>query len=152
MTPQVQAFLDTIATSEGTADIGDRGYNCLVGSTRQKPVLFASYADHPRVKVQLRANLVSTAAGRYQILARYYDIYKTRLSLPDFSPSSQDAIAVEMIREQGALADLEAGRFEDAVAKCSNIWASLPGAGYGQHESRIADLRRAFASSGGVVA
>jgi muramidase (phage lysozyme) len=152
MTPQLQAFLDTIATSEGTAHIGDRGYNCLVGSTPQKPVLFQSYADHPRVRVELRANLFSTAAGRYQILARYYDIYKARLSLPDFSPASQDAIAIEMIREQGALADVEAGRFDEAVAKCANIWASLPGAGYGQHENRIADLRRAFASSGGVVA
>src|SRR4051794_26666927 len=99
-----------IATSEGTAHIGDRGYNCLVGSTPLKPVLFAGYVDHPRVKVPLGPNLVSTAAGRYQILARYYDAYKARLSLPDFSPASQDAIAVEMIREQEALADVEAGR------------------------------------------
>ena len=152
MSPQLRAFLDTIAASEGTADIGEHGYNCLVGSTPQKPVLFASYADHPRVKVQLRPGLVSTAAGRYQILARYYDVYKARLSLPDFGPGSQDAIAIEMIREQGALPDVEAGRFDDAVTKCANIWASLPGAGYGQHENRIADLRRAFTTSGGVVA
>ncbi len=152
MTPQLQAFLDMIATSEGTAHIGDRGYNCLVGSTLQKPVVFPSYVDHPRVKVPLRPGLVSTAAGRYQILARYYDAYKAQLSLPDFGPASQDAIAVEMIREQGALPDVEAGRFDEAVAKCANIWASLPGAGYDQHENRIADLRRAFANSGGVVA
>lgn len=148
----LDAFLSMIAHSEGTAAIGDRGYNCLVGSTLQKPVLFDSYADHPRIKVRLRADLVSTAAGRYQILARYFDAYKSRLNLPDFSPASQDAIAVEMIREQRALPDVHAGRFEEAVAKVANIWASLPGAGYGQHENNLADLRQAFTSAGGVVA
>ena len=148
----LDAFLSMIAHSEGTANIGDRGYNCLVGSTPQKPVLFDSYADHPRTKVRLRVDLVSTAAGRYQILARYFDAYKARLNLPDFSPASQDAIAVEMIREQGALPDVHAGRFDVAVAKVANIWASLPGAGYGQHENHLADLRQAFTSAGGVVA
>jgi muramidase (phage lysozyme) len=148
----LDAFLDMIAHSEGTANIGDRGYNCLVGSTPQKPVLFDSYADHPRVKVQIRPGLISTAAGRYQILARYFDAYKARLSLPDFSPDSQDAIAIEMIREQRAFDDVGAGRFDVAVAKCANIWASLPGAGYGQHENQLTALRQAFADAGGVLA
>lgn len=148
----LDAFLTTIAVSEGTNAIGDRGYNCLVGSTPQKPVLFANYADHPRVRVQLRPDLISTAAGRYQILARYYDAYRARLLLPDFSPASQDAIAIEMIREQKAMPDVQAGRFDDAVAKCSNIWASLPGSQYGQHTNQIADLREAFVVAGGVVA
>jgi muramidase (phage lysozyme) len=147
----IDAFLAMIAHSEGTALIGDRGYNCLVGSTPQKPVLFDSYADHPRIKVRLRQDLFSTAAGRYQILARYFDAYKARLALPDFSPSSQDAIAIEMIREQRALPDVQAGRFDAAVAKCANIWASLPGAGYGQHENQLAALRDAFIKEGGQL-
>lgn len=148
----LDAFLTMIATSEGTAEIGNRGYDCIVGSTPQKPILFHTYADHPRVKVQLRPNLFSTAAGRYQILARYFDAYKERLSLPDFSPAAQDAIATEMIREQHALPDIQAGRFDAAVAKCANIWASLPGANYGQHENRLAYLRSAFIEAGGEVA
>ena len=148
----VDAFLAMIAHSEGTANIGDRGYNCIVGSTPQKPNLFASYADHPRVKVQVRPGLVSTAAGRYQILSRYFDAYKAQLHLPDFSPASQDAIALQMIREQQAYADVVAGRFDVAVAKCANIWASLPGAGYGQHENQLADLRAAFTHAGGALA
>jgi len=146
------AFLTMVATSEGTDTIGDRGYNCIVGSTRQNPHLFQSYADHPRLKVQLRPDLVSTAAGRYQILERYFDAYKAQLRLQDFSPSSQDAIATQMIREQHALADVEAGRFDQAVAKCSNIWASLPGNLYGQHQNSLTDLRAAFVEAGGVVA
>jgi muramidase (phage lysozyme) len=148
----VQAFLCAIARSEGTAGIGDRGYNVLVGSTAKQPLLFGSYHDHPRTKIQLRPNLVSTAAGRYQILARYFDAYRKTLVLPDFSPSAQDAIALQMIREQGAYADVAAGRFDSAVAKVANIWASFPGAGYSQHENKLADLRQAFTDAGGVVA
>ncbi|CBJ42529.1 protein of unknown function [Ralstonia solanacearum CFBP2957] len=29
----------------------------------------------------------------------------------------------------------------EAIAKCKNIWASLPGAGYGQHEHTFEQLR-----------
>ena len=148
----VQAFLYAIASSEGTAGIGDRGYNVLVGSTAKQPLLFGSYHDHPRTKIQLSATLVSTAAGRYQILARYFDAYKVQLKLPDFGPASQDAIALQMIREQGAYADVCAGRFDAAIEKCRNIWASFPGANYGQHENRLTDLRQAFISAGGVLA
>src|SRR4051812_48779370 len=99
----LQAFLHTIAISEGTAPIGDRGYDCLVGSTPQQPILFGSYRDHPRTKIQLRPDLVSTAAGRYQVLARYFDAYKIQLRLQDFGPDAQDLIAARMIKEQGAL-------------------------------------------------
>jgi len=148
----IGAFLTMIAVSEGTEPIGDHGYNCIVGSTPEKPFLFDSYADHPRIKVQLRPDLVSTAAGRYQILERYYDAYKAQLGLKDFSPSSQDAIAIQMIREQKAFADVAAGRFEEAVEKCSNIWASLPGNGYHQRQNTLADLRQAFQQAGGVFA
>jgi len=85
-------------------------------------------------------------------LARYYTAYKNLLHLPDFSPASQDAIAVRLIKEQQALDDVEAGRFNEAVKKCANIWASLPGAGYGQHENQLTDLRTAYVSAGGLVA
>lgn len=148
----LSAFLTMIAVSEGTEPIGDRGYDCIVGSTPEHPVLFGSYADHPRVKVRLRPDLVSTAAGRYQILERYYDSYKAQLGLKDFSPESQDAIATQMIREQRAFADVAAGRFDEAVAKCSSIWASLPGNTYGQHQNALAALRQAFAVAGGQLA
>lgn len=146
MSQNLKAFLDMIAHSEGTLGRGDDGYNVLVGGK-----LFTGYADHPRIVVDL-GRIKSTAAGRYQILARYYDAYKKLLHLPDFGRGSQDAIATKMIREQDAMADVEAGRFDTAVQKCSNIWASLPGAGYGQHENKIASLRSAYILAGGTLA
>lgn len=146
MSQNLKAFLDMIAHSEGTFGRGDDGYNVLVGGK-----LFNGYADHPRQVVDL-GRIKSTAAGRYQILARFYDAYKKLLHLPDFGRGSQDAIATKMIREQDAMADVEAGRFDIAVQKCSNIWASLPGAGYGQHENKLADLKDAYSKAGGTFA
>ena len=148
----LDAFLTAIAVSEGTASIGDRGYNCLVGSRPDMPILFGSYRDHPRVTIQLSSTLSSTAAGRYQILKRYYDAYRAQLRLQDFGPDAQDLIATQMIRECGALEDVEAGRFDQAIAKCAHIWASLPGSQYGQHTNQLADLRQAFTSAGGALA
>lgn len=148
----LSAFLTMIAHSEGTAELGDRGYNVIVGSRPGRTILFKSYSDHPRVLVQLSTALSSTAAGRYQILERYADSYRAQLKLPDFGPDSQDAIAIQMIRERGALPDIEAGRFDAAIGRCANLWASLPSAGYGQHENQLADLKAAYISAGGTVA
>lgn len=143
-----KAFLDMIAFSEGTIKYGDQnGYNVIVGG-----ILFDSYKDHPRRLMTINSKLKSTAAGRYQLLSRYYDAYKKLLNLPDFSPDSQDKIALQQIKECKALEDIDAGNFEAAVKKCAHIWASLPGAGYGQHENKIADLKNAYQEAGGVVA
>lgn len=142
------AFLDMLAHSEGTAKLGnDDGYNVIVGGS-----IFDGYADHPRQLIQLRPGLASTAAGRYQLLARYFDPYKKLLGLKDFSPESQDAIAIQQIKECKALQAIEEGRFGEAVAKCKHIWASLPGAGYGQLEHSLAKLTGHYLSAGGALA
>jgi muramidase (phage lysozyme) len=143
-----KAFLDMISISEGTFGRGDGGYNVIVGGK-----LFKSYKDHPRIKVYLpRLKINSTAAGRYQLLMRYWDAYRRQLKLADFSPANQDQVALQQIKEQVALADIDSGRFDAAVKKCANIWASLPGAGYGQHENNLKKLRLAFVNAGGFVA
>lgn len=147
----VCAFLDMIAHSEiGDALLArsDDGYNVLVGSTARAPLLFSSYATHPDVYSE-RYN--STAAGRYQILSRYWPHYRDLLKLPDFGPESQDRYAIQQIRECKALPMVVAGDFVDAVHRVANIWASLPGAGYGQHENEISDLRDAYVRSGGSL-
>jgi muramidase (phage lysozyme) len=150
--PNVAAFLDTIAFSEGT-DNGrqptkDRGYDVVVGGA-----LFDSYADHPRKLVPLpRLKIKSTAAGRYQLLSRYFDHYSKELKTAGFGPEVQDKIALRQIRERGALPAIEAGNFVKAVALVKNIWASLPGAGYGQHEHHLADLAAVYQRKGGVLA
>ena len=147
------AFLDMIAVSEiGPALLAksDDGYNVLVGSTPVRPLLFASYAAHPNV-LNRQIPVPSTAAGRYQALNRWWRIYQAQMKLPDFGPVSQDRYALQQLREHGALSLIDAGRFGEAVAKVSNVWASLPGAGYGQHENRIESLVAAYRAAGGEV-
>lgn len=147
------AFLDMIAWSEGTSRIesSDDGYNVLVGSTPTHPHLFASYADHPRQLIKINEQLTSSAAGRYQLLARYFDAYRQMLDLSDFSPVSQDKIAWQQIRECKAHQLIESGNFGAAVSLCSRIWASLPGAIYGQRTNTIADLYTQFVQAGGII-
>lgn len=147
MTTNEKAFLTMLAISEGTFGRGDDGYNVLVGGS-----LFSSYADHPRKVVRLSKALSSTAAGRYQILERYYDAYRIKLHLPDFSPASQDAIAMQLIRECRALPMIAAGRIRDAINACSSRWASLPGANYpGQRMNHMDDLLNAYRNAGGKI-
>lgn len=146
ITQNESAFLDTIAVSEGTIDIGDDGYNCLVGGG-----IFDSYSTHPDILVNLGHGLESTAAGRYQLLYRYYEAYKKELNLLDFSPESQDKIALQQIKERRALEDINAGNIKDAISKCSNIWASLPGNDYGQHQNSMEDLIKVYQNKGGGI-
>ena len=148
----VIAFLDMLAWSEIGAPllaVSDDGYNVLVGSTSTVPLLFQSYATHPNV---YSARYNSTAAGRYQILSRYWAHYRDLLKLPDFGPLSQDRYAIQQIKERHALDDVIAGNLADAIGNVSNIWASLPGAGYGQHEHHIDGLRAAYLAAGGALA
>lgn len=146
------AFLDMLAFSEiGPAllAVTDNGYNVLVGSTPQNPLTFSDYSTPPNI---LNPKFNSTAAGRYQVLHRYAVAYIAQLGLPGFGPLSQDLIALQQIREQKALPDIDCGNFAQAVAACSNIWASLPGNTYGQHQNAIANLQAAYQAAGGTVA
>lgn len=147
----MKAFLGMIAWSEiGPALLAksDEGYNVLVGATAAHPLLFGDYATHPMV---FNRELNSDAAGRYQFLGRYWPFYKKQLALPDFGPASQDRWAVKLLQECHAVDDIEAGHFAAAVVKCSSRWASLPGAGYDQHENSIADLQTAYVAAGGAL-
>lgn len=154
----VTAFLDMVAYAEIGHIIlndpkSDNGYKVLVGSTPNNIITFDSYADHPRILVPLpRLGIKSTAAGRYQLLSRYWNVYKRQLGLKDFSPISQDLVAIRQIKEQRALEDIKDGQFEEAVRKVRNIWASMPSAGYGQHEHKMEALAKVFTLHGGEIA
>ena len=61
-------------------------------------------------------------------------------------------LRVQLIRERSALPLVDHGSFDLAVSRCRNIWASLPGAGYGQHENTIDKLKAAYLKAGGQFA
>lgn len=142
----VQAFLRVIR--EGETSQTEDAYRTIVGGAR-----FDSFADHPRQRVYIASLKVhSTAAGAYQFLSRTWDECAKALSLPDFSPASQDLAAVFLIRRRGALDDVIAGRLEDAIHKCRLEWASLPGSPYGQPTKTMARARAVYERFGGTYA
>lgn len=153
------AFLDMLAWSEGTsrspATVLD-GYDVIVTGIDGKPEIFKDFSDHPFAKgrpskVINSKGLTSNASGRYQQMLKDWPYYRSLLALPDFSPISQDLLALQHIRECRALPDVHAGRVETAIAKCRNIWASLPGAGYGQRENLLGDLIQQYRLAGGAL-
>ncbi|MEA3250156.1 MAG: glycoside hydrolase family 104 protein [Pseudomonadota bacterium] len=153
----VCALLDTIAHAEIGPEMlaaSDEGYNILVGSLPGAIKTFSSYATHPLPKgqaIQYNENLWSTAAGRYQILSRYWPHYQQQLGLHDFGPVNQDRYAIRQFVEQGALKPIQQGLFREAVDLIRNVWASLPNAGYGQREHDIDTLVRVYTEAGGTL-
>ena len=145
--PKLKSFLDLIAYSEGTSTspiTQNNGYDVIVSGIHG-PSIFTDYAKHPfedggSVVVRESPPLISTAAGRYQLLARYWRAYKEQLGLADFSPASQDAVAIQQIKERGALDYIEANNIQQAIERCSNIWASFPGNTYAQGGKGLVEL------------
>lgn len=86
----VLRFLDLIAFSEGSSTVraSDDGCNVLYGVG-----MFHDYADHPPRKLTFCINgkpVTSTAAGRYQLLERYWDAYRLSLRLAGgFTPEAR---------------------------------------------------------------
>ncbi len=159
----VRAFLSLIEWAEGTARGGRDPYRTCYAYRHT----IKSFADHPAVTGEwrgeplpdamcrgagLKPGCVSTAAGRYQLIRPTWVACKRALGLQDFGPESQDAAAVHLIKQRGALDDVRAGRVTEAVEKCRREWASLPGAGYGQGERRMADLVAVYERAGGALA
>lgn len=146
--PNVRAMLAVIRRGEGTADAD--GYKRMFGGK-----LFSSFADHPRqvqcFTLKSGGRLCSSAAGAYQFLSASWDETRRAMSLPDFSPASQDRGAVGRMAARGALADVIAGRLALAMTKLSYEWASLPGSPYGQPVISAATARSVFLAAGGRI-
>ncbi|WP_202929093.1 glycoside hydrolase family 24 protein [Chitinophaga agri] len=137
----LRAFLLMIQYAEGT--LGPNAYRTLFGGR-----LINSLEHHPNITVTI-GGFSSTAAGAYQFLYSTWSNLQQTLRLTDFSPSSQDRAAVEIIWQKGALADVLAGNTVAAIYKCRKVWASFPGAGYGQGEKSLDAMMKAYTLAGG---
>lgn len=139
--PALSAFLSLIGWSEGS------DYSTIVTGV-DGPATFSDFSDHPfapqfarpPVIVRRVPFLQSTAAGRYQLLYRWWVPYKAQLGLTDYSPASQDAVAIQQMKERGGLDLIADGNIEGAIAACSNIWASFPGNDYAQGGKTMGEL------------
>lgn len=161
----VNAFLYMIRSSEHrfpTDVVNGACYQIFYGGKRfndlsDHPVITGELApvplpDHMCRAAGLNPPCFTTAAGGYQFIRPTWQRLRDRLGLEDFSPASQDAAAVELLREVGALDLIEQGDIEGAMKKASKAWASLPGNQYQQNPrapqfafARFAEGQRLFA-------
>jgi muramidase (phage lysozyme) len=142
----VKAFLAVIRAGEGTSD--PDGYRRHFGGSH-----FDSFADHPRKAITAglgRNQYTSTAAGAYQFLTRTWNGLVRQYGFADFAPKTQDISALALIDGRKALDDVLAGRFDEAVRKCSLEWASLPGSPYGQPTKTLGQARATYVAAGGL--
>jgi len=124
MTKEEAALLEAIAGSESAGD-----WNVIYGGSR-----FNDYSKHPAKFVTITSGpnkgKKSSAAGKYQITKTTYDRVAPKLGITDFSPESQQQIALYLAREKygsGLAEDLANGNAADVAAKLAGIWTSLPG-------------------------
>lgn len=126
------SLLSVIAWAEGTG-------NCYNYSFSYQP--FASFAAHPGISY-CSGDYCSTAAGRYQFLKATWERLAIKRSFPSFDPLYQDAGAIALIEEKQIndyAAPYDYPRFKRAMMILGPVWASLPGAPYGQPTRSIED-------------
>ena len=85
----------------GRQETRNHGYDVIVGGE-----LFTDYSDHPlsqtcHAKPKTQINRRRTLPA----FSRWWDAYRKQCfsGLKDFSPKSQDAVALQQIKERGAL-------------------------------------------------
>ena len=146
---QRKAFLDMLAyggTDNGRQKTRNR-CDVIVGGE-----LFTDYSDHPSQTCHAKPKTQINRRRTLPASSCWWDAYRKQLGLKDFSPKSQDAVALQQIKERGAfLPMIDRGDIRQAIDRCSNIWASLPGAGYGQFEHKADSLIAKFKEAGGTV-
>ncbi len=134
-TPEVRAYLDLVAWKEVNkslnADGSPTGYrerNGVEGSKGLMPE--SAIANNGTLPTdELRYNV-----GRYQMKQVDVDDMRKRYDskIDDFSPESQDRIAVAKLKYRGVMSELDEGDIRGAIKKGGQEWASLPGSPYGQ--------------------
>jgi muramidase (phage lysozyme) len=155
---QVVAFMDMLAVAEGTKSSPITrcdGYDVIVTGVDGRH-RFDDFSAHPfangRSSIVVNSKgLTSNASGRYQHMLRDWPHYRDLLRLPDFGPLSQDRWCIQLLKERRAIQPLLDGDLATAIARCANIWASLPGNNYGQPQHALDTLRAAFILNGGNV-
>lgn len=146
--PQVRAFLDFIAASEGVK----HGYQTAIGNYR-----ITDFSRHPGNSVRRSftrtdgSRSTSDASGRYQFMGYTWKGLAKQYGFTDFSPATQDKAAVALIlAKKGAMEAILNGDYEQAVMKLGGIWASFPTAPneYRQHKQSWGFVHNFFRQRG----
>ena len=115
----VSAFLKAIAEAEGG------GYDFKYGAIKGKrnyPWRFSDFSTHPGPGF----GGSTTAAGMYQITIATWRQHGGKMGLTDFAPTTQDLIAVEILRSLRVIDKIRSGDIPGAIGPAAKTWAALP--------------------------
>lgn len=148
--PNCTRLLDTISYAEGTDRYPEGGY-----LTQFSGKQFTNTSAHPDEKIKSKNGIVSSAAGRYQILKKTY----TDIGMENMTPAEQDRGALKLIQRRLKLKSPEEvesylsknGIDDKALDSLSREWASITdstGKGrYGQPTKTKEQIRARFAKT-----
>ncbi len=158
LTPNVTAFLTMLSHSEGTdrPPAPENPYRCCYGYRH----VIADLSDHPAITGEWKGEIItkgiyagepSTAAGRYPDQPTELDRRAGQTEAAGLHRASQDLWVVGALADLGALDLIISGQVGEAITRCRNVWASLPGGASGQPQASFAELMRAYTSAGGAL-
>jgi muramidase (phage lysozyme) len=146
----IRAFLSAIAEAEG----GDYDFKYgAVKGKRNDPWRFTDFSTHPGPGLGGR----TTAAGKYQENIDTWREMAGNMGLSDFTPETQDLVAVEILRAINVVEKIKAGDINAALGKASHRWSSLPQgkgqSGFYQKQPSVTfeTFEGAYKSAGGTV-
>lgn len=128
---RMRAFMTTIRQAEhGNKPDGEPlGYDVNFGGGT-----FDDFSTHPNNAVT-KWGRTSTAAGAYQILHGRWKSVGGRLGIKDFTPRSQDRIAIQLMKDlerwnptraTGLMENIVSGETRKAALQLNATWTSLP--------------------------
>ena len=143
---QRKAFLDMLAWSEGTDNGRQKTRNHWLWRHCRRAIHWLlrspSQTCHAKPKTQINR------LGRYQLLPVGGMPAASSLAWKTSLRKVRTLSTLQQIKERGALPMIDRGDIRQAIDRCSNIWASLPGAGYGQFEHKADSLIAKFKEAG----
>lgn len=118
----VKAFLKLIRYAEHKREDDDVYFHLLGGKLK-----FYDTSRHPIQKIFGRGKCPDIAGAYHHKLKVWEEAYDNGI-VSDFSPASQDILAVNRLISSKALKYVEVGDVENAITRLGDVWTSLPGA------------------------
>ena len=145
---QRKAFLDMLAWSEGTDNGRQKNQKSWLWRHCRRRAI-TDYSDHSSqtyyAKPKTQINRRRTPPASFLLV----DV-TAQLGLKDFSPKVRTLWHCSRLRS-GALPGDWSWWYPSGNRPLRNIWASLPGAGYGQFEHKADSPIAKFKEAGGIV-
>lgn len=117
----VRAFLKLIRYAEHRREDDEVYFYMLGGKLKSYDT-----SRHPIQRFHARANCPDMAGAYHHRLKTWEEAYRSGI-VSDFSPASQDLLAIRKMVSNSALQYVEAGDIESAITRLNGIWTALPG-------------------------